>query len=290
MLYHNLVTDLKGALDPVSWARSELSFNPDPWQTEVLRSQAPRILLNCSRQSGKSTVTSLLALHKAVFRPRSLILLMSPTLRQSGELFKNVLGFYNQMKSPPISETESALKLELNNGSRIISLPGKEQNVRGYAGVTLLIVDEAARVPDELYYSTRPMLAVSNGRLIALSTPWGKRGWFYKSWKECEEAWVRFSIMADQCPRISPQFLMEEKRALGEWWFRQEYMCEFKETEDQLFSRDLIDRMLNTDAQPLFGGTKIKGIEKKELIDWKTKPLSFEDSEKEGSNRLMLED
>jgi hypothetical protein len=116
MPFIDLTADLRSALDPVLWARSELSFNPDPWQAEVLRSQAPRILLNCSRQSGKSTVTSLLALHTAVFHRGSLILLMSPTLRQSGELFKNVLGFYNHMESPPTSENESALKLELNAG------------------------------------------------------------------------------------------------------------------------------------------------------------------------------
>jgi hypothetical protein len=273
---NDLVADLKGALDPVHWARSELSFDPDPWQTEVLRSQARRILLNCSRQSGKSTVTTLLALHTAVFHPRSLILLMSPTLRQSGELFKNVLGFYNQMDSPPNSETESALKLELNNGSRIISLPGKEQNVRGYAGVTLLIVDEAARVPDELYYSIRPMLAVSNGRLVAMSTPWGKRGWFFKEWSGMD-SWQKLRITANKCPRISAKFLEEESQAMGEWWFRQEYMCEFMETEDQIFSYELIQEMLDPDVQPLFDRSEVECNKGLQLLDGSITPLDLED-------------
>ena len=138
-----------------------MGFTPDPWQTEVLRSDSKRILLNCSRQSGKSTVTAIMALHTGLYRPGSLILCLSPTLRQSGELFHNVSRFYGVDPAVP-SKSESALKLELENGSRIISLPGKEQNVRGYAGVTLLIVDEAARVPDDLYYAVRPMLAVSS--------------------------------------------------------------------------------------------------------------------------------
>jgi hypothetical protein len=79
---------------------------------------------------------------------------------------------------------ESALRLELRNGSRIVSLPGDETTVRGYSGVRLLVVDEAARVPDDLYFSIRPMLAVSGGRLVCLSTPFGKRGFFYEAWTE----------------------------------------------------------------------------------------------------------
>jgi hypothetical protein len=95
-----------------------------------------------------------------------------------------VARFYGALVEPVASRGESALRLELENHSRIISLPGQEQTVRGYAGVSLLIVDEAARVPDDLYFAVRPMLAVSNGRLIALSTPFGKRGWFYEIFKE----------------------------------------------------------------------------------------------------------
>ncbi len=262
----NLGSDLKMALDPVMWAIYELHFEPDPWQADVLRSQSPRILLNCSRQSGKSTITSILALHTAIFSPGSLVLLLSPTLRQSGELFRNVLRFYSQIDSPVPSEVESVLKLELSNGSRIISLPGKEQNVRGYAGVSLLIVDEAARVPDDLYYSIRPMLAVSHGRLVALSTPWGKRGWWYKSWTS-EDPWERYEISASMCPRISKQFLQEEHRALGEWWYTQEYECKFMETEDQLFSSDLIDKMLDPDVSPLFEELEVNSDEDQKVTD-----------------------
>jgi hypothetical protein len=82
---------------------------------------------------------------------------------------------------PP--ESESALQLELENGSRIVSLPGKEGTIRGYPGARLLAIDEAAWVPDDLYLAVRPMLAVSDGRLVALSTPHGTRGWFYEAWR-----------------------------------------------------------------------------------------------------------
>jgi len=212
-------------VDPVAWCQGALGLDPDPWQAEVLRSDAKRILLNCSRQSGKSTITAALALHTAMFQAGSLVLCLSPTLRQSSELFRNVSRFYGVDPSVP-SRSESTLRLELENGSRIVSLPGQEQTVRGYAGVSLLVVDEAARVPDGLYYSVRPMLAVSDGRLIALSTPFGNRGWFYEAWHS-SETWKKWEIPASRCPRISEEFLEEERRVLGSYWYQQEYECSF---------------------------------------------------------------
>ena len=175
MLAHDLVL----ALDPVELAR-EAGLEPDTWQARALRSREPRILLNCSRQAGKSTVTAALAVHTTLYEPGALALLLSPSLRQSQELFRKALDIYNGLKDPVPLESESALRLELKNGSRIVSLPGKQQTVRGFSGVTLLAVDEAAQVPDDLYFAVRPMLAVSGGRLVALSTPFGNRGWWYE--------------------------------------------------------------------------------------------------------------
>jgi hypothetical protein len=141
----------------------------------------------CSRQAGKSLTAAALALRDALLRPGALVLLLSPTQRQSGELFKaKVRRVYGALGRPVPATQETALQLELANGSRIISLPGDEETIRGYSGVTTLIVDEAARVPDALYYSVRPMLAVSKGRLVCLSTPFGKRGWFFDVWHGSE--------------------------------------------------------------------------------------------------------
>src|SRR5689334_25095083 len=88
-----LARDLRHALDPAAWARDRLGWQLDPWQVDFLRTGSPRILLNITRQGGKSTTAALLALHTALFRPKSLILLVSPSLRQSGELFKKVGQF-----------------------------------------------------------------------------------------------------------------------------------------------------------------------------------------------------
>jgi hypothetical protein len=161
-------------------------------------------------------VAGVLAVHTALYEPDSLILLLSPTLRQSQELFKKCLSLYRTADKPVSPESETALTLTLENGSRIVSLPGKEGTVRGYSGVRLLAIDEAARVPDDLYASVRPMLAVSGGRLVALSTPFGTRGWWYEAWRS-EEPWERYRITAEECPRISSEFLSEERRNVGEW-------------------------------------------------------------------------
>jgi hypothetical protein len=124
---------------------------PDPWQVQVLQSAASRCLWNCSRQSGKSSCAAVMAVHTALVQPGALILLLSPSLRQSGGLFKKVQAVYRCVVPSATIEAESALRIELAGGSRIVSLPGGESTVRGYSNVALLIVDEAARTDDDLY-------------------------------------------------------------------------------------------------------------------------------------------
>ncbi len=228
-------------------------ITPDVWQADLLRSNSRQMILLCSRQSGKSTVSSILALHEAIYKANSLILLLSPSLRQSQELFRKLKDVYNNLESASLPQTieESALRTEFNNGSRIIALPGKEATIRGFSGVSLLIVDEASRVPDELYQAIRPMLAVSGGRIVLLSTPFGKRGFFHQEWTEGQD-WQRVKITADQCPRIDKEWLMREKAMIGDWWYLQEYFCEFVETNDQVFSYDDIQAALDSDIKPLF--------------------------------------
>lgn len=242
-----LTDDFLAAVDESVFAR-ELGVDPDPWQADALRSSHPRQLYNCSRQSGKSTIVSIKALHRAVYHPGSLILLLSPSQRQSGELFRKVAGFYQRLAEDVPAQSESVMRIELKNGSRIVSLPGTEGTVRGYSGVDLLIFDEAARVADSLYYTVRPMLAVSGGRMIALSTPFGTRGWWYEAWHS-QEDWERFEVTAAECPRISPAFLEEERRNMGEWWFKQEYECHFMDSQTQAFQREHVEALFSEEIE-----------------------------------------
>jgi hypothetical protein len=193
-----------------------------------------------------------IALHRALYHPGSLVLCLAPALRQSQELFAKIAGFYRDLGRPVPPQGERKLSLELENGSRIITLPGSEKTIRGFSGATLLLVDEASRVDDGLYYAIRPMLAVSGGSLIMLTTPYGKRGVFYEEWITSHE-WERFEFPASQCPRISEAFLREEEESLPPFIYRQEYECSFEETEDQVFTIDMIDRAVTDEVQPLFG-------------------------------------
>ena len=227
-----------------------LGLVPDPWQRDLLRSEEPRVLLNCARQSGKSTMAAILALHRALSHPVSLVLILAPAERQAKELFSKVAAYYQALGHIIPAESYRKLGMELANGSRIEALPGTEKTVRGFSGVDLLVLDEASRVDDGLYHAVRPMLAVSGGELMLLSTPFGKRGVFYEEWTGANE-WDRYEVPASAVVRISEEFLEEERRALPSWVFRQEYECSFEETDDQVFTTEMIDAAVSADVEPL---------------------------------------
>ena len=243
----SLAEDLTLALDRVAFAET-LGIVPDPWQEDLLRSRSDRVLLNITRQGGKSTMSALIALHRALYHPGSLVLCLAPAERQSKELFSKITAFYRQLHDAPPPDSDRKLGVVLANGSRIEALPGSERTIRGFSGVDLLVVDEAARVDDGLVYAVKPMLAVSGGRLLMLSTPYGKRGVFHKEWTEGDD-WERFEVPASECPRIPPEFLEAERRSMPAWWFSQEYECQFMETEDQVFSHEMIAGARDDDLQ-----------------------------------------
>jgi hypothetical protein len=212
----------------------KLGLEPDPWQVEVLEAGHPRLLLNCCRQAGKSTAVAMLGLAEALFVPFTKVLLVSRSLRQASELFRIVTDFYQRLGSP-LRQRQTAEELQLANHSRVVCLPCKEETIRGYSHVSLLVLDEAARVPDALYRAVRLMLAVSEGRLVCLSTPYGKRGFYHDAWARGGADWARIEVPAERVARIRPEFLAQERRALGASWFRQEYQCSFEALEGLVY-------------------------------------------------------
>jgi len=235
----------------VAFARL-LGMDPDGWQERLLRSDASRVLLLCSRQTGKSTMAALIGLHRALTHPGALVLILAPAERQAKETFAKAAAFYKTLGHPTPADSYRKLGMELTNGSRIEALPGSEKTIRGFSGVDLLILDEAARVDDDLYFAVRPMLAVSGGALIMLSTPAGRRGVFFKEWTE-GAGWERYEVPAEECPRISEAFLEEERRSLPRRVFDQEYRCAFVETEDAVFSFEDVAGAMEPGVTPLFG-------------------------------------
>jgi hypothetical protein len=243
-----LADDLLTAADPAVLA-GRLGLVPDPWQLGVLRSRSSRLLLCCSRQAGKSTVASILALHTALYEPGSLVLIFAPSQRQAVELFRVIVRGYRALGRPIAAEAENSLSLALENGSRVIALPGDERTVRGFAAASLLIVDEASRVPDETLAAVRPMLAVSGGRMVALSTPFGARCWFHEA--ATGSGWEVVTVTAEECPRISAAFLEQERESLGEWMYAQEYGCRFVAASSLYFDPADLAALLCPEVRPL---------------------------------------
>jgi hypothetical protein len=246
---HDLGSDFLHALDPGSFARDRLGFVADSWQAQVLRSTSPWLLLNCCRQSGKSTTTAILALHTALYHP-GLTLLVSPSLRQSKELFAKVIGFLRDLQPAEILEEDNKSSCTLANGARIVSLPGDPDTLRGFSAPQLIVKDESAYCPDTMAAALEPMLAVSNGRMIELSTPNGRRGHFFESWDRGNGA-ERIKIIARQCPRISSEFLERQRDKLGPMMFAQEFEGEFIDAESSAFSSELIELALADDFERL---------------------------------------
>ncbi len=222
------------ALDPSRLLAAQ-GMTPDPWQRELLLCPARHLLLNCSRGAGKTRVTSALALHTALFERGALVLLVSRAQRQAGELLRYCKQGNRAVGRPVATVKENEHLLELANGSRIVSLPCKEETIRSFQGVRLLVIDEAARVPDALYGSVSPMTGTAGGRTVCLSTPFGQRGFFWREWHAEGAPWVRFRIPWRACPRLGEAFLAEERRKFGNAWVAQEYECSFVSMEGLVY-------------------------------------------------------
>jgi hypothetical protein len=248
-----LLSSLALRLD-ASLILDDLGFAPDAWQRQVLRSEAERLLMCVHRQGGKSTATAGLAIGTALHQPESLILLVSASLRQSGELFRKVTDAYRQLGEPIPAVEDNSVTLALANGSRIVSLPDSPTTIRGYSGPRLVIVDEAAMTSDATIYALAPMLAVSRGRFVLLSTPLGQRGFFYEAWQDTAADWERIRFTAEENMRIDRAWLAEQRRIMGPRWYNQEFMCSFEETTGQVFSSESVLAAFDSDRPALFGG------------------------------------
>jgi hypothetical protein len=262
-----LIRDFQLAIDPVAFS-CEIGLSPYAWQERLLQSRSRRIFLNCSRQSGKTTTLGTLEAHGMIYTPGGLqIVNVAPGLRQSRELFRKVMAAYRSAGKPVKSRVENKLELELVNDSRAVALPGSEATIRGLSGIDWLVFEEAARIPDVLYFSVRPMIATRpDARIILLSTPFGKRGFYHAQWLEIvsnklnavfgdiigqtdPDEWEYFEVPATDCPRIAPKFLAHEKAAMGEWWFEQEYGCQFKDAQTAAFREQDIVRLLGQSVE-----------------------------------------
>ena len=239
-------------VDVIAFARERLAFHPDPDQAPALDPSIRRGLLNCCRQWGKSTTVAIRAVHQAFHYPESLTIIASPSGRQSAEFVRKAGGFLRLLGITPRGDGDNLISLALPNRSRIVGLPGCETTIRGFSNVALLLIDEASRVPDELYHAVRPMVAANADAAIWLmSTPNGRQGFFYDEWSQGgPSAWTRIETPATQCPRIRPEFLAEERRHITDQMFRQEYLCEFLAADHAYFDPEAVADAFRPRSEP----------------------------------------
>ena len=240
------------ALDPVAFAVDMLGFTPDAVQAEVLRCVDSYGIINCSRQWGKSTVTAVKAVHLAYFRAESLILVVSASERQSAIFLDKARALVRKLDLPARGDGLFSHSLKLPNGSRIVALPSTDDRIRGFSAPSLVVLDEASRIGEEIFDAVMPMLATGDGLVWQLSTPNGKQGFFYKTWTSGGDVWRRFSVKATECPRMSGRFLAWQRETMADSIFRQEYLCEFTEPMDGLLPGDCVRASLSNDVRPLF--------------------------------------
>lgn len=237
----------------LEFARS-IGFDPDAWQRDLLMSEAPRLMMNCSRQSGKTSTVGIVGAHGALSEEGLQTVILAPGMRQGNILMRKIKWAMRRAGWPIKPRINNEFEVILENDASILVLPGSEETSRGPSGIDRLMVEEAARVEDDLYHAVRPMLATKpDAREWQLSTPWGTRGFFWEQWKLIQSGkapnWDYFEITAEQCPRISAAFLAEEKALKGEWFYLQEYFCRFMDAIDSAFRAADIERMLDSEME-----------------------------------------
>jgi hypothetical protein len=238
-----MASDLAMALDATLFAAACGLTQLDPYQRDLLTAQPRRALLSVTRQGGKSAVTAVAALHKAMYTPDCLVLLGSPSQDQSGRMLRTIKRMHGQLETAPKVINDSALRIEFDHGSQIRAMPGDSKTVRGYSAPALIVVDEAAFADDDYIKSLRPMQATNSesGAFWALSTPQGRRGWFFETFTGSDEGWTRIRVPASACPRIDKVWLAEQLKELGPTMYEQEFNLQFIDDNSAAFSTAIID-------------------------------------------------
>lgn len=241
--------------------------NPDPWQRELLSQLVTlrcNIMLCCSSQVGKTEAVAVAAYLVACLG--FYVLVVSPSDRQSVKFHMRLLEQHARLQLANTSQAPNKHELWLETGGRVEAVPNSAGKVRGIAAVDLVVVDEASRVPDELYSAVTRMTAVSGGKLALLSTPFGKRGFFYREWKNLDidgkpvesqhDVWSRHRVPWTFCPRIPQEHVDAERRRMGQAWVNQEYLdCvegdEFLSASSGVFDSEEFSRLIDANTPKL---------------------------------------
>ena len=229
-------------VDPVPWVANVLGVTPAPWQETFLRApQGSSLLALTARQVGKTTTAAWAIAHAMLFTPGSLSVVACPAQRQSAEAVRKVREILTKTGAKLTSD--NVYGLELDNGSRVLALPGSDDSIRGLTVDAWIVADEAARLSPDLIAALRPMRARRpQARLAMLSTAWSRTDPFWTAWASDDPSWIRLQATADNGAVFAPEFLDSERRALGEHDFNREYLGVPGGAQASPFTWELFDR------------------------------------------------
>ena len=235
--------------DIIDWAKDSLDFHPDAFQTEIMTESNSRIMILGPRQTGKSTAVAVRVLFEAMAHDDALILLASASGRQSGQIMEKARKMAQSLDCqtfPPPSKCDG---FTLVNGSQIVSLPDSQETIRGFSAPRLIVVDEAAFASPEVFKALEPMLSVSAGTIILLSTPNGQTGYFYEQWHAEPSHWARIRGTLEGCPRMKPEAIEAIRKGMAREDFEQEFECKFIAPGGQFISRETFRKCLRDDFE-----------------------------------------
>jgi hypothetical protein len=234
--------DLAYRVDPARWVCEKLNVTPMAWQNTFLRAPlGGSIIALTARQVGKTTVAAWAMAHTAVTRPGSLSVIACPAQRQSAEAVRRVKGCLEQLGIK--FKSDNVYGLELDNGSRVLALPGSDDSIRGLTVDGWIIADEAARLTENLIAALRPMRARRpQARFAMLSTAWSRDDPFWTVWSGDDPSWIRLKATADAVDLFSDAWLAHERHNLGEAAFKREYLGLPESDQASPFTWELYER------------------------------------------------
>jgi len=233
----------------LDWAQTALDFHADEFQQEILTETENRILILAPRQTGKSTAVAVRVLHEAVHNDNAVILLASASGRQSGQIMEKARKMARKLDLEILPPPNKCDGFRLANGSEIISLPDSEETIRGFSAPRLIVVDEAAFASESVFKALEPMLTVSNGTMILLSTPNGQTGYFYEQWHAEPNPWKKIKGSLERCPRMKPEAIEAIRKSMAKEDFEQEFECKFIAPGGQFISRETFRKCLRDDLE-----------------------------------------
>jgi hypothetical protein len=191
-----------------------------------------RVIANCSRQLGKSTVMAAFFCHYVIFNETKTCAILANKASLAREILSRVkLAYENLPKwlQHGIIEWNKG-RIELENGSRILAAATSGTAIRGES-INLLFLDEFAHISnniaEDFFSSVYPTISSGKtSKLAIISTPNGMNH-FYKMWKEAESKVNEFTPVFAAwwaIPTRDQEWADKMKAVLGDVQFEQE-MC-----------------------------------------------------------------